>query len=170
MSPTSYQAAPPRAMNIADDRDCVKLADSGGGRPSPASALVCLDLARLDSDAQPTSAANTAYYLARLRHRDRIGSLAALPAHCSGNVARNACRCPTLTRAFFAQDSRRDCLSRPAGMVGDRLRSDGLRWHSRYLPVPLSSPLRPWSVVNQAVQQSALTFAPSCATLRVKSP
>jgi hypothetical protein len=54
---------------------------SRGSRPIPAPALVRVGATGLDGDTLPPSSADTAHRFTYVRHRHRVSSLAAVPAH-----------------------------------------------------------------------------------------
>jgi hypothetical protein len=113
---------------------------SHGIRPFPSPALVWLGAAWLDADARPSRPAYSARRFADLRHRHRVGSLAALPAHRGGKLAGDSRRHRARSRPFSNTHSRRHYLSRPAGVVCGWRRGPCLRDNSGGLPPPLSSP------------------------------
>src|SRR5580700_5087524 len=75
-SADNWLVAPQREVTICSRGTCIR-----GSNLVPAPALVRLGVAGLDSDAPSPSSTDTAHRFAFLRHRHRVGSLAAVPAH-----------------------------------------------------------------------------------------
>jgi hypothetical protein len=121
---------------------------SRGIRPFPSPALVWLGAAWLDADARPSRPAYSARRFADLRHCDRAGSLAALPADRGGKLAGGSRRHRASPRPVSAAHSRRHYLPRLAGVARGWRRGACLFDDSGGLPPPLSSPQRPTLLVN----------------------
>jgi hypothetical protein len=85
---------------------------SRGNRPVFALILVRVGAAGLDGDTPPSRSPNIAYRLAFLRHRHRSGSLASVPTHGGGDLARSSRGHRTGTWTVSSACSRRGCVSR----------------------------------------------------------
>ena len=139
-----------------------------GSRPVRASALVRLGLAGLDGNTLPPPSADVAHRLAYLRHRHRVGSLVAVPAHPGRNVARSSSRYRTCTRAVSGACSGCSCISQPARLGRRWLCSAFLHGDTVRVSATLSSPDSDRSLVKEYFKVGTWAASPGIPGLGEK--